>query len=131
MAEKASAMETNSLFEDMVTCTVCHKHFDDPRRLPCGHTYCFQCICREALRTTGDFMCPMKDGTTIQRNQFSSLPVNHTMIELIETQPNVIPEDDPKQKKSKHYSRREIFEPRTRYLFCDTRYTILIQVKGS
>ncbi len=90
MATKSSTMEENIIFDDMITCKICREHFDDPRRLPCMHTYCFRCISTEALRTKGDFTCPMNDGTTIQRNQVGSLPVNPVIRDMVESLSKIV-----------------------------------------
>ena len=31
-------------FDDIVECPICLDVFDDPRLLPCGHTYCLRCL---------------------------------------------------------------------------------------
>ncbi|XP_067680651.1 E3 ubiquitin-protein ligase TRIM56-like [Haliotis asinina] len=31
--------------EHLITCGICFQVFDDPRILPCLHTFCFKCIC--------------------------------------------------------------------------------------
>lgn len=37
---------------DMLTCQICCQYYEDPRRLPCGHTFCFRCLERYASRST-------------------------------------------------------------------------------
>lgn len=71
--------------DDSMTCKICHQYYDDPRLLPCSHTYCFQCIRTKASAISGDFACPMNDGTKIQRNQINSLKKNDSMREVIES----------------------------------------------
>ncbi|CAM4887761.1 unnamed protein product [Rotaria socialis] len=83
MATKLPTTKESRNFEDLVTCKICLKHFVDPRLLPCSHTYCFGCICKAASYTNGDFMCPLKDGTTVQQNQINSLRLNHAMAEVV------------------------------------------------
>lgn len=89
MATKFSTTKENRMYEDLMTCKICLKYYDDPRLLPCSHTYCFQCIRKEISGINGNFTCPMNDGTTIQRNQITSLRANHAIREVIESQANI------------------------------------------
>jgi hypothetical protein len=43
MAESISPIDV-SAFIDQVTCEICHDRFNDPRLLPCGHSFCRACI---------------------------------------------------------------------------------------
>jgi len=97
MAEKASATKENRKFDDMATCRICLKHFVDPRLLPCSHTYCFGCIREVASGTNGDFICPLKDGTTIQQNKINSLRLHPAMVEVVKMVSNVTTVDDPEK----------------------------------
>ncbi len=73
-----------ALIEDPITCVICLKYFDDPRILPCSHTYCLQCIKQMASAKNGQFECPMRDGTTIDSNHIDSLPLNRVARDIIE-----------------------------------------------
>jgi hypothetical protein len=102
MAEKASATKENRKFDNMATCRICLEHFVEPRLLPCSHTYCFGCIRKAASGTNGDFICPLKDGTTIQQNKINSLRLHPAMVELVKMVSNVTTEYDRRQGNSKH-----------------------------
>lgn len=86
MAAKFPTAKGNGKYDDLMTCKICHSYFDDPRLLPCSHTYCFRCIREKASPISGDFVCPMKDGTTITRNQINSLKPNDAMCEIIQNE---------------------------------------------
>ncbi|XP_062586450.1 tripartite motif-containing protein 2-like [Saccostrea cucullata] len=51
-----------NLSEEYLTCRVCLQSYDRPRRLPCQHSYCTDCI-RQLIRTTenrrGKLTCPL------------------------------------------------------------------------
>ena len=102
MAAEVSATKENRNLDDMATCRICLKYFADPRLLPCSHTYCFGCIRKAASGTNGDFMCPLKDGTTIQRNEINSLRLHPAMAEVVKMASQMITKDDPPQENSKH-----------------------------
>jgi hypothetical protein len=93
MAANFTSKRDNRKLADLTRCQICDERFVEPRLLPCDHTYCFRCICTAALRTKGDFICPMMDGTTIQQSQINSLPANPAIVELIEMVSDVIIED--------------------------------------
>ena len=70
--------------EDPITCAICLQYFEDPRIIPCSHTYCFKCIKEIASAKNGEFQCPMQDGTTISDNLIDSLPLNRVARDIIE-----------------------------------------------
>ena len=70
--------------QDLVTCVICCDLFDDPRLLPCSHTYCRQCIADCASASGGRFSCPLRDDCTVTANQINSLPVNRHVRDLVE-----------------------------------------------
>ena len=78
------ASETVALIETVITCPICLEHFTDPRLLPCTHTYCLKCIKEVASKNNGQFECPLRDGTTINKNEIDSLPLNRTVREIVE-----------------------------------------------
>ncbi len=66
-------------FEETLTCPVCMDLFDDPRLLPCSHTFC--CKCLRSTRNNRSFMiCPLC------RYHFIGqiLPVNRIVSSLVE-----------------------------------------------
>ncbi len=74
-----------ALVENVITCPVCLKHFDQPRILKeCSHTFCFQCIQQMASKNNGRFECPKQDGITIEPNAINTLLVNEALRKLVE-----------------------------------------------
>jgi hypothetical protein len=73
----------SALVENVITCPVCLKHFDQPRMLPCSHTFCFQCLHNMSTQNNGSFECPKRDGTKIQGNAIGALPSNEAICELV------------------------------------------------
>ncbi|XP_013404078.1 tripartite motif-containing protein 3-like isoform X2 [Lingula anatina] len=58
MAEALAAAFTDNL----LTCSICLGEYEDPRVLPCYHTFCYGCICNHATRTVSrdrTFWCPL------------------------------------------------------------------------
>ncbi|CAF4221692.1 unnamed protein product, partial [Adineta steineri] len=70
---------------ELVKCPICLDYYNDPRLLPCSHTFCFTCITQLANhRTKNDdddndssissdeeyrFICPLRDGTFLTQHQ--------------------------------------------------------------
>ena len=73
-----------NLVEDVITCPVCLKHYDEPRLLPCSHTFCYQCIQQLTSTNQGVLVCPNHDGTRIEGNDIAQLPPNTVVSDLIE-----------------------------------------------
>jgi hypothetical protein len=40
----ATSKVTQAILNAKLKCSVCHDVFQDPRILPCGHTFCLQCL---------------------------------------------------------------------------------------
>jgi tripartite motif-containing protein 2/3 len=79
-------MESNfsALVENVITCPVCLKHFDQPRMLDCKHTFCFQCIEQMASQNNGLFECPKRDGIQVEKDKINALPLNQFVRELVQ-----------------------------------------------
>ena len=73
----------SALVENVITCPVCLKHFDQPRMLPCSHTFCFQCLQNMSSQNDGQFECPKRDGTKVGGNEIGGLPMNEEICKLI------------------------------------------------
>ena len=52
MAEGGSKFTGIDAEEDLLYCSVCMENFEDPRALPCLHTFCYKCL--EQLNSSGD-----------------------------------------------------------------------------
>ncbi|CAF1054365.1 unnamed protein product [Adineta steineri] len=70
--------------EELITCSICRKYFDDPRLLPCSHIYCRKCIEQIASDNEDQFECPLHDGTLVTKNNINTLPASQIMLELIQ-----------------------------------------------
>ena len=68
--------------KDIVTCTICLSYYKDPRLLACSHTYCYDCI--KQLIQGDQFVCPLRDGTSIKAKDVKKLPVNRTAKDVVE-----------------------------------------------
>ena len=85
MAEGQSEMLKN--LESEVTCPLCLGIFTDPKRLPCDHVYCKQCLRGLGLRSvTGkSISCPeCRVDIPIPDNDVANFPTPHQVNRLIE-----------------------------------------------
>ncbi|CAM2705336.1 unnamed protein product, partial [Rotaria socialis] len=73
-----------ALVENVITCPICLKHFDQPRMLPCSHTFCFQCIQQMVTDNHGVLECPKRDGVKVEGNNIGELPLNETVRGLLQ-----------------------------------------------
>ena len=70
-----------------VTCPLCLDIFTDPKRLPCEHVYCKECLRGLALRSiTGtDITCPeCRRYTPVPNNGVAAFSTPHQVNRLIE-----------------------------------------------
>lgn len=69
-----------------VTCPLCLDVFAEPKRLPCEHVYCKQCLHGLALRSmNGSISCPeCRRETEIPKNDVTTLPTAYQVNRLIE-----------------------------------------------
>jgi hypothetical protein len=74
----------SALVENVITCPVCLKHFDDPHMLPCSHTFCLQCIQQMAAQNNGLLECPKRDGIKVAGNTIGELPANDAIKKLVQ-----------------------------------------------
>lgn len=66
-----SAMAAQLLEEDLVTCSICLGRYRDPVTLPCGHSFCGDCIqdsWRCCEKTCPECRQPFPEGATLRRN---------------------------------------------------------------
>ena len=69
MASAAGAQATtarlNDIDEDLILCSVCLEDVDQPKALPCLHTYCLECLKKVAEKDGGRVVtCPLCKATT-------------------------------------------------------------------
>ena len=72
--------------ESEVTCPLCLDIFTDPKRLPCDHVYCKECLRGLELRSvTGSISCPeCRSDVPIPNNDVANFPTPHQVNRLIE-----------------------------------------------
>ncbi|KAM5335264.1 tripartite motif-containing protein 59 isoform 1-T2 [Glossophaga mutica] len=81
-------------FEEELTCPICYSIFEDPRVLPCSHTFCRNCL-ENVLQASGNFYiwrplriplkCPnCRSSIEIAPTGIDSLPVNFALRAIIE-----------------------------------------------
>ncbi|CAF0772745.1 unnamed protein product [Adineta steineri] len=90
MASKSARKQQHTDIDNLITCAICFDYFVDPRLLPCSHTYCLRCIHQIALANHGQFKCPMRDETSIERDAIDSLPINRAVRDMVEILPHVV-----------------------------------------
>ncbi len=78
------ASNNKSTVEDSITCIICQDLFDDPRVMPCSHTYCRKCIEAMVSINRDQFECPLRDGCKISKEDIDSLPLNRAIRNLAE-----------------------------------------------
>jgi len=78
------APNLDTLVETVITCPVCKRHFDEPRMLPCSHTFCFQCIQQMTVQNNGLLECPNHDGTMVEEAAIDRLPSNQVLCDLVQ-----------------------------------------------
>lgn len=77
------ATDFSALVENVITCPVCLRHYDEPRMLPCAHTFCLQCIQQMTSQNNGMLECPKLDGTKVEAGNIDMLPANQVLCDLI------------------------------------------------
>jgi hypothetical protein len=78
------ASKNKAIVENSITCIICQEPFDDPRLMPCSHTYCRKCIEGMAAVNRDQFECPLRDGCKILKKDIGSLPLNRAIRDLVE-----------------------------------------------
>ena len=59
-AEQDSEMKKENVEKDLTLCSICLSMINEPKALPCLHTYCFKCLSEWAKPTSTSFTCPMR-----------------------------------------------------------------------
>ena len=60
--------------EDMLSCSVCMEEYEDPRALPCLHTFCYKCLVQVTLKGTMDASPEMKLASYIGNLKVAEFP---------------------------------------------------------
>lgn len=65
-------------FSEMLECSICSDTFVNPRKLPCGHTFCLKCLEMSAKHVpfNGNLCCPLCRNETFCKQTISDLPNN-------------------------------------------------------
>ena len=69
--------------ENLIRCNLCSKFYEDPRLLPCLHTYCFRCI-NTSLSINKDNVACLSCKNEIDPKDINSLPSNTVINDLIQ-----------------------------------------------
>jgi len=81
-------MATAKKLDDITECTICTEVYTDPRVLPCGHTFCLNCL-REWSKDKqpGDELaCPLcRKEFTVPASGVGDLPKNYFVINFLQT----------------------------------------------
>ncbi|KAK3751074.1 hypothetical protein QZH41_010958 [Actinostola sp. cb2023] len=77
LSHTAMAAKLTQVLEDQVTCPICLQQYEDPRILPCLHTYCRHCLqgMLDRGRTPSTIICP-ECRETVKIEDVASLKVN-------------------------------------------------------
>ena len=78
------ASDFSALMENVITCPVCLRHFDDPRMLSCKHTFCLQCIQQMVSHDNGMLECPKRDGPPVAVDDINTLTKNEAVSKLLQ-----------------------------------------------
>ncbi|KAM4771125.1 tripartite motif-containing protein 59 [Rhinophrynus dorsalis] len=80
-------------FEEELTCSICYNIFDDPRILPCSHTFCKNCL-ENVIRSSDGYIwrpsimrlkCPScRNISELSTSGILSLPINFALKSIIE-----------------------------------------------
>ena len=72
--------------EAEVSCPLCLEVFTDPRRLPCDHVYCRECLRGMAVRsTTGSICCPeCRKDAIVPNYNIANFPASLAIVRLVD-----------------------------------------------
>ena len=72
--------------EEEITCSICGDLFNDPKTIPCLHTFCKRCIEKsiESNKKMASVVCCPLCRTPLPRDDISSVPTNFSINRLVE-----------------------------------------------
>ena len=83
----AAAVDIRACVDSLTKCSICLENFDQPKSLPCLHTFCLNClrgICRD-MRPGQRKACPIcRQEFQIPAGGVEGLPLNFDMVALLE-----------------------------------------------
>ena len=94
MAGNRKQQTLSQCAEDLAQCSICFEQMENPRALPCLHTFCLKCIedeCRRVLpggdqSSGGDVPCPLcRRRCHLSVKKAEQLPVNFFVKNLLDT----------------------------------------------
>ena len=79
---------------DIISCPICLEKYKYPRNLKCGHPFCTTCL--HMLNINNEIICPMcRTCTTFDKNNLlTNLPVNNTLISIIDETEDKLNQDN-------------------------------------
>ncbi|XP_041351016.1 E3 ubiquitin-protein ligase TRIM56-like [Gigantopelta aegis] len=86
MASK-QGISQKAISKDFLTCKICFNIYEQPKILPCVHTYCSHCLEKlfETSDEPGSILCPeCRDSVTLSHKTVSDLKTNFLINSLIE-----------------------------------------------
>ena len=87
-ATKQSSSEAVKKVEEQITCPICLEHFTNPKLVPCGHSFCLQCLQRvpiELVNGSHYLPCPTcRVSCPVPDKGVASLPPSFVINNLIE-----------------------------------------------
>lgn len=69
----------SSTLQEILTCPICLDIFDDPRLLPCSHTFCYRCL-HDTGHSRSNLICPVCRFDCTGQN----LPLNRIVSSVVE-----------------------------------------------
>lgn len=79
-----NSLSGKNSIEMHLECSLCLQVFNDPRNLPCGHTFCLNCITNHVESNHGDSFCPIcRLSVVIPSGGAKNFPKNYCIGSLI------------------------------------------------
>ncbi|XP_035678800.1 tripartite motif-containing protein 59-like [Branchiostoma floridae] len=88
------ASATEKILEEGLCCGICHETFRRPKSLPCGHTFCEECL-TELATSFRDICCPMcRREVPLPTDGVAGLPTDYRLAEMSKKFSEVTVEQD-------------------------------------